>query len=388
MRVEIARSLAEVESLRPAWSQWRTHRDSDLDYCLEYVWKGDEFIRPHVIALYDGERPVSLLVGRIGKGRIGAKIGYAKVPFDGAKILYISYLGFLGNTTAENAQIAVKAVVESLERNEADAALSYEGADSAMNAAIRRLNPGEGSYCTTPLQAHSMMSLHGGIDAIYARLSSGLRSELRRKNKKFASTYGAEVAVRSLKTIDEIKPFLLQIERIASASYQRRLGVGFADTADQRRRLQVCADHGWLRVFTLNVGEKVCAYWIGMVYANRFCSDYLSFDDEYQSYSPGTVLFAHILEILTDEGVQEVDFGAGGARYKERFGDIPVSEQFVRVFAANASGLYLRSLYSSSFWIDGQLRKVLAKREMVSRVKNLWRRDRSKTPAKSPEGNA
>jgi len=208
VRVEIARNLAEVESLRPAWSQWRTHRDSDLDYCREYVWKGKEFIRPHVIALYDGERPVSLLVGRIGKGRIGAKIGYAKIPFDAAKILYISYLGFLGNTTAENAQIAVKAVVESLERNEADAALSYEGADSAMNAAIRRLNPGEGSYCATPLQAHSMMSLHGGIDAVYARLSSGLRSELRRKTKKFASTYGTEVSVRSLKTFDDIKPFL------------------------------------------------------------------------------------------------------------------------------------------------------------------------------------
>jgi hypothetical protein len=384
VRVEIARTLAEVERLRPVWSRWKTHRDSDLDYCLEYVWKRDLFIRPHVVVLYEGDAPISLLIARIAKGRIGAKIGYAKIPFDGAKILYVSYRGFLGEATSRTAEVAVEAIVDSFARNEANAALFSEGDDSVINAAIRKLNPAKASHRATPLQAHSLMSLDGGLDAIYARLSSGLRSELRRKTKKFASTYGGEVAVRSINTLAAIEPILPQIERIASKSYQRRLGVGFEDTPDQRRRLQTCGDHGWLRVFTLNIGEKVCAYWIGTLYADRFCSDYLSFDDEYQSHSPGTVLFAHMLEMLTVEGVQDVDFGAGGARYKERFGDIPVSEQFIRVFASNASGLYFRSLYSSSFWIDSRLREILSKREGLSRVKNFWRRDRTKAPPKSP----
>ena len=373
--MEIARTLAEVERLRPAWSRWKTHRDSDIDYCLEYVWKLDPFVRPHVIVLYERDTPVSLLVARIDKGRIGAKIGYAKLPFDGAKILYVSYRGFLGEATNRTAEVAVEAIAATLERNEADAALFYEGDDSVINSAIRKLNPSKASFRATPLQAHSLMSLSGGLDAIYARLSSGLRSELRRKTKKFASTYGADVSVRSLNTLSAIEPILPQIERIAAQSYQRRLGVGFEDTPDQRRRLQVCGDHGWLRLFTLNIGEKVCAYWIGTLYAGRFCSDYLSFDDEYQSHSPGTVLFAHMLEILTFEGVLDVDFGAGGGRYKERFGDMPVSEQFVRLFASNASGVYLRSLYSSSFWIDSQLREILGEGAMLSRIKSLWRSD-------------
>jgi hypothetical protein len=379
IRVEIARTLAEVERLRPVWSRWKTHRDSDIDYCLEYVWKLDPFIRPHVIVLYERNTPISLLVARIDKGRIGAKIGYAKLPFDAAKILYISYCGFLGEATNRTAAVAVEAIANSLERNEADAALFYEGDDSVINSAIRKLEPSKASYRATPLQAHSLMSLSGGLDGIYARLSSGLRSELRRKTKKFASTYGADVSVRSFNTLSAIEPLLPQIERIAAQSYQRRLGVGFEDIPDQRRRLQICGNHGWLRVFTLNIGNKVCAYWIGTLYAGRFGSDYLSFDDEYQSYSPGTVLFAHMLEILTFEGVQDVDFGAGGGRYKERFGDVPVSEQFVRLFASNASGLYLRSLYSSSFWIDSQLRQILSEGAMLSRIKSFWRSDRSKS---------
>jgi hypothetical protein len=376
--VEIARTVAEVEKLRPAWSQWKTHRDSDVDYCLEYVWKRSEFIRPHVIALYEADRPVSLLVGRIEKGRIGAKIGYAKLPFGGATILYLSYLGFFGDTSAENAAIAVQAVVDSLERKEADAALAYEAGDSAINHAIRNFDSSKASHRVTPLQPHSLMSLAGGVDAIYARLSSGLRSELRRKTKKLASAYGAEVSVRSFQTLSAAEPILPQIERIAAQSYQRRLGVGFEDTPDQRRRLQVCGEHGWLRIFTLNVGDRLCAYWIGTLYAGRFCSDYLSFDEKYQSYSPGTVLFAHMLEILTFEGAQAVDFGAGGGRYKERFGDMPLFEQFVRVFAANTTGVYLRSLYSSSAWVDGQLRQALGEGAMLSRIKNFWRRDRAK----------
>jgi Acetyltransferase (GNAT) domain len=388
LRVEIARTIADVEQLRRIWSRWKTHHDSDIDYCLEYVWKLDSFIRPHVLMLYESDTPVSLLVARIERGRIGAKIGYTKVPFDGGKILYVSYLGFLGEATHRTAVVAVEALVRSLARGDADAAVFYEGEESVVNLAIKNLNPAQGSYRAAPLQAHSLMSLTGGLDAIHARLSSGLRSELRRKTKKFASTYGREVSVRSFNTLSALEPMLPQIEHIASHSYQRRLGVGFEDTSEQRRRLQVCGDHGWLRVFTLNVGEKVCAYWIGTHYGDRFCSDYLSFDAEYQSYSPGTVLFAHMLEILAFEGLQSVDFGAGGSRYKERFGDTPVSEQFVRVFASNASGVYLRSLYSSSFWVDHHLRGILGKREMLSRVKNLWRRDRSKADSKPAAPNA
>ena len=381
--MEIARTLAEVERLRPVWSRWKTHRDSDIDYCLEYVWKLDSFLRPHVIVLYERDTPVSLLIARVEKGRIGAKIGYAKLPFDGAKILYVSYRGFLGEATNRTAEAVIEAIVATLERNEADAALFYEGDDSVINSAIRKLNPSKASYCATPLQAHSLMSVSGGMDAIYSRLSSGLRSELRRKTKKFASTYGADVSVRSLHTLSAVEPVLPQIERIAGQSYQRRLGVGFEDTPEQRRRLEVCGRHGWLRVFTLNIGHKVCAYWIGTLYAGRFCSDYLSFDGEYQSYSPGTVLFAHMLEILTFDGALDVDFGAGGGRYKERFGDMPVSEQFVRLFASNASGRYLRSLYSSSFWIDGRLREILGEGAMLSRIKSFWRSDRSKEGPKS-----
>jgi hypothetical protein len=90
-----------------------------------------------------------------------------------------------------------------------------------------------------------------------------------------------------------------------------------------------------------------------------------------------------MLEILAFEGVQEVDFGAGGGRYKERFGDMPLSEQFVRLFASNASGMYLRSLYSSSFWIDSQLREILGEGAMLSRIKSFWRSDRSKSEPKS-----
>src|ERR1035437_4668742 len=74
--VRIARSIGEVEAIREIWTAWKSHRDSDIDFCLEFVWSGEAFIRPHVIVIYRYGRPDAMLVGRLERARMNSKVGY------------------------------------------------------------------------------------------------------------------------------------------------------------------------------------------------------------------------------------------------------------------------------------------------------------------------
>src|SRR5580700_4035265 len=79
-QVRVLRSFPEVEQIRDAWSAWKTHRDSDIDVCLQFVWVREEVVRPHVIVIHRNGHPEAMLVGRLERFRTTPKIGYVRLP--------------------------------------------------------------------------------------------------------------------------------------------------------------------------------------------------------------------------------------------------------------------------------------------------------------------
>jgi CelD/BcsL family acetyltransferase involved in cellulose biosynthesis len=85
------------------------------------------------------------------------------------------------------------------------------------------------------------------------------------------------------------------VEEIARKTYQRGLGVGFADTTRMRQRLELAARKGWLRAYLLYLGERPCAFWIGMLYGDTFVSDYTGYDPDLRQFSPGIGLVMRMI---------------------------------------------------------------------------------------------
>ena len=56
--------------MRRVWSAWPSHRDSDIDFCLEFGWTREEVVRPHVILVYRDGKADAMLVGWIEKTRL------------------------------------------------------------------------------------------------------------------------------------------------------------------------------------------------------------------------------------------------------------------------------------------------------------------------------
>jgi len=380
--VRVARSFAEVEALRGVWSAWPSHRDSDIDFCMDFGWRRKQVLRPHVFVLYRDGQVDALLVGWIEEVRLKPQIGYLHLPGIKARLLNFSYDAFLGNTSEENCRAMVDAVRDALRQGEADMAwldhlrvegLLYEIATNAAGFATR-------DHMIQP-DAHWLMEIAPTFEKVFQGFSSGLRAEIRRKKKKMLADFGEKVKMRCYRRVEELDEAIPQLEHVAKLTYQRGLGVGFSDTPEMRQRLQFCAEKGWLRIYVVTIDGVPSAFWIGTLARQVFISDYNGYDPKFRNYSIGTCLLIDVVEEFCREGVKAIDFGFGEAEYKERFSNKRLIEAPVRFFAPRAKGVFLNGMLTATGRADRWMKHALGKANLLPRIKRFWRQ-------RAAQGNA
>ena len=77
-----------------------------------------------------------------------------------------------------------------------------------------------------------------------------------------AATFGDELSLEIIREPSQIERLFTDAERIASTTYQRALGAGFADTPERRALTEVALAKGWLRAYLLYVRGEPIAFWI------------------------------------------------------------------------------------------------------------------------------
>jgi hypothetical protein len=372
--VRISRTFEEVEVLRDEWSSRKTHRDSDIDHFVRLVPSTQEFIRPHVITIHNGDQLEAILVGWLRYADIRPKIGYFRIPYARVRLLNFSYRGFLGNPSDKSAAELVGSVLASLRDKEADVAMFHQSdvGSPIYESAIKMASSLSRDYLARP-SLHHFMRLSGTFNEVSRRLSSSLRKELRRKKEKMIEDFGGRFLIRRFSEPADLDEALPLLEEIAKKTYQRGLHVGFEDTPETRRRLTFFAQSGWLRIHVLLLADKPCAFSIGTLYRGSFSSDEVGFDPQFSFYSPGKVLLFAMVEEFSDSGVEEIDFGSGEAEYKARFGNFSSEEASVYVFAPHARGLVLNGLRTAAGLLDLSAKKLLGRSNLLPKIKKIWR---------------
>jgi hypothetical protein len=366
--------MPEVERLRDVWTRWKGHRDSDIDFYLEFIQSHQEVLHPHVIVLYRDAQPDAILIGRLERTRLTFKIGHLLLSGFPVTCLTFVYGGLRGNSSEENCRELVGSILDSLRQGEADGAFLHHPDTSSALYRLALQMPGFGGRDHCPIPAvHHWMRLPQNIDQVFSGLSRDHRSELRRKTKKLIAAFEGRVEVKCFREPGELDGAIAQLEAIAQKTYQRVLGVGFVDTPLMRRLLHFCAEKGWLRAYILYLGDVPCSFWVGTVCDGSFCSDYLAFDPAFGDYSPGNFLLIKVIEDLCAEGLKEIDFGWGGGRYKERFGNLKSLEASVCIFSPGLKGLAFNTARTTLGRMDSLLKKTLNRTKLVPRIKKLWR---------------
>ena len=376
LTIRVIRTEAEIEEIRPLWKAWQRHPNADIDFYLMIQRLRPNVLRPHIILVSADGAPGAMLIGRIEQGRMECSIGYKSLFAPRVRIMSFIHGGLLGNVSEEASDALVNSIMQSLKEGDADLArLHFLRADSAIYPAIRKR---VGFPCRDRfpmVQQHWRIEMAATMQDLLAGLSSDHRWELRKKSKKLLADH-SKVRMECLRKPEDFEPIFRDAEQVAKQTYQRGLGAGFIDSAEMRRIVDLEIRSGWHRTFLLYIDDQPTAFWIGNVYEGTFYSSHLGYLSKYDKYSPGTFLMVRAIEELLNSGIREVDFGLGDARYKQRFGNCSWQDRSVQIFAPTLRGVALNALRTPIMGADRMARNILARTDLLARIKKLWRDSR------------
>jgi hypothetical protein len=384
--VRVLRTLPELETLRDVWSSWKGHRDSDIDFFVEFIRTRPEVIRPHVIVLYRYGTPEAMLIGRLEHAQLTRqtfKVGYLRLPRISARILIFSQGGARGNISEANSTELVNSVTTSLGSGEADLAFLHQvdAASPLFKSAVTAVGFVIRDHFAFP-EPRWTMKLPGTVEELYQGFSRRVRKEFRAKKASLLRNFEGRIRTECIQTSAELDRIIPNIEAVAEKTYQRGLGVGFADTPEIRRKLQFFAEKGWLRAYILYLDDKPCAFDIGTVHDGMFAGEFAGYDPYFRDHSVGSFIMITMIEDLCRQGVKVADFGAGQAEYKRNFSNCQTMEADIHIFAPSIKGVALNMLRTVTESTDRALKKMLERTMLLQALKKLWRNRLTHEPAK------
>jgi CelD/BcsL family acetyltransferase involved in cellulose biosynthesis len=367
----IITTIGDVEQLRSVWTSFEGHRDGDIDFYLEFIRSSSNTLRPHVIVFYRDGEPAALLAGRLDLNRIDHRLGYIRLPSVRSRALM--FMGFRGEQTQANCTPIVESLLETLRTGDADYAQIPTIHDSGIYRAALQLPSFVCRDHLPELSQNYILRISGDFEQVYGQLSSNLREQIKRKKKKIQADFKGNAKFICYTQPDDLESVVPQIEEVARKSYQRGLAVGFNDNVAMRRRLAFCATRGWLRIFVAYLGGRPAGFSIGTVCNKTYTSDFLGYDPQYRDYSVGTVLQSALIEKCCEDGVHVIDFSAGYADYKKRFGNDSMTVARVYVFAPKAKGIYLNGVKTVTASLNKTAKYILASGGLLSKMKKTLR---------------
>lgn len=387
MNIEVARTTADVEALRPVWERLqRPYLSADIDFFLTHVGHAPQVLRPHVVVLEEGGEPVGLAVGRLEIARSPTRLGYAMVLNPSVRSLTVVYGGLL--VDEGNVGRLVGAVRSSIGRTDADVVrvrmlrlgstayeLARDGATFLRREHFRR-----------PV-THWRSAVPGSLDEFLAARSKERRRHVRRYARRLEDNHRGEVEVGRLHSRAELDRLFTDSEAVHRHTYQATLGVGFSRGDLNRHLTEAGMDRGWFRGYVLYLRGKPVAFWHGNVYGGVFWSVATGFDPAYRDDRPGTYLLMRLVEDLcADESVHALDFGFGDADYKSYFGDESWLEGDVAVFEPRAKAVAINLGLSTVRGTVRTAQAVVRKTGRLPAARRRWRErlsDRSTSEAAS-----
>jgi ribosomal protein S18 acetylase RimI-like enzyme len=371
----VARSLDEVERLRPLWQRAPIiSPEADLDLFKCMVSSRPEIVRPHVVAIERTERPPALAVGRLEQGRIELKVGYRALARPRLRTLVVGHGCLAGSEDGEDSRALLAGLRSALIEGEADMlCLSKLRADTALFELARGLAPWLCRDHLLETVPRSDVTVPNDLNAFLQQRSRNTRDNVKRYGKRLERAHGDDLVVRGYREPGDLDEALAAMEAVAATTYQRALGVGFRDEPRQRDLLEVAARKDVFRGWVLSIAGTPVAFWHGLAYGGTFYIGSPGYDPEYRDLRVGQYLQMRMMEDLcADPAVTRVDYGFGEAQYKRSFGDRTWMEADVMIFAPRLRALCVNGLRTA---IGGATR--IAKRALgPDRVGALRRRAR------------
>jgi hypothetical protein len=373
--VLIARTVPELDPLRPLWARMRWDQpEAELDVFLTLVTKRPGVLHPYVVAVEHESEPAAMAIGRVELTQLTTKVGYRTLYEPTVRSLATIYGG-----VASRADTAIEPLLRSLEAplraGEADL-LSLRGlrvGSELHKRALELAGRFRRQHFTSPTE-HWQLALPETFDDFLATRPGKSRRGDPLRRKRLVTALGTEPTIAVLSSPDDLDRIFGDIERVAAKTYQRALGTGFDDTPERRARIETCLAKGWFRAWIMYRGDTPIAFWYGLANREVFVAVGTGYDPAYQQQRIGVYLLMHVIQDLcADPVITTLDFGPGDSALKRQFGNDGWTEQDVVVFAPTSRALRINATQTSILALDLLAKRTLAATGMTDRVKKLWR---------------
>lgn len=265
-------------------------------------------------------------------------------------------------------QMALR-VVDDLRRGVADAAVfDCVPEDSALHRVLNGIDLPRRMRDNVPKrQIHWHLNLPATFNE-YQKKHKGFMQKVR----KFERAYEGRFLYRLFTAEAEIDDFCSAADAVARKTYQRALGVGFLNSAEDRGKIKAASAQGAWLAFVEFVDGKAVAFWSGCRFGSSVFLWWTAYDTDFQEFSPGLVSLARMAERLIGEGITDIDFGVGDAAYKERLCNESRWEETVCIYAPTSKGMLARGVRSLDAALGNLTRTRL--KGLANRLKTPWRR--------------
>lgn len=374
--VSVARTLNELEGLRASWETVPWGRvDADLDFYRCVIGSRAQIERPHAILIEEGGRASAALAAWIEDLPLASRFGYATVFAPTVRSLTATLGGVVTPMDASTATRLMDAALEVFATRSADV-IRLPGIPTESPVA-RALDEHVSSFRRELLiqpRTHHQLTLPETFDEFLASRSKGTKKNIKLYRNRFERTFGSDTELKLLSSPEDLTRMREDLEAVARKTYQRGLGVGFADSPEERTLLDLSLTRGWFRAYLLYVEGAPIAFWTGWAYGGTFYTGATGYDPAFASHRVGSYLLCRMIDDLCAEtAIQTVDFGSGDAAYKHQFGSETWSEQDLLVFAPTFRAVGINAARTAVQAADLGAKRILRSSGWGDKVKTRWR---------------
>ena len=361
--------------MRDVWGDW-PRPDADLDFFETVVESRAEVVAPHVLLVTRGRERVGTVVARLERVPLDCKIGYRTIYKPLVRAITVVPGGVEGADDSDVASAMIQEFRAELARGEADLVNLAHLPIASPLCRLALENPGSPfRQHATRTDPHWTGQIPASLDTYLRGRSRRTRQNVRRYGKRLLREFGDRVSVEVLRSGADIERVFREIDAVAEKTYQRRLGVGFADTKEQRRLVELGLKRDWFRAWVLLIDGEPRAFWHGMAYHGTFFIGSPGYDPALATHHVGMFLQMRMIEDLCrDPAVFAIDYGFGDAQYKRSFADESRDEADVRIFAPSVRGTWLELSWTASLVLDRIARWVVTRVGIADRLKRAARR--------------
>ncbi len=176
-----------------------------------------------------------------------------------------------------------------------------------------------------------------------ASLSKNFRKYLKSNERKLQQL--GSLTYKLITSHDELLQIFPMIMEIEKRSWKWNVGVSINSITYNdfyKRFADVGGKLGWIQLWVLQLDDEYIAYDYNILFKQTLINLKGSYDEAYNCYSPGQLLFAKEVQNCLNNGIRDINMLWGETVAKERWK--PVAEVFNEVFIFKNSG-YSRILY-------------------------------------------